>query len=566
MLHNPSPVVDSSAEAAGPAPIVPLPRAVTAFVGRTLKGPLDTPTAIGSFAEYQQLFGGLWQPAPLSYAVEQFFESGGQQALIVRVANGARPASLRLPAGTETMLLHALAPGSREYLRASVDYDGIPTGAEDQFNLVLQRLRAPDSEWIEEQEILRRLSVLPGSERAVDRVLSASRLMRVAAPLPAQRPDPTRPEQAGGVIGYVAAGADGGDGADLSDYDLIGDAVARSGLFALRAGPRFELLCLPPPGRDADVGLAAWLVAARLCRDRQAMLIVDPPGSWDSPEAALAGAAHWPFHSGNALLFLPRINAADRLRGRSERFAPCGVVAGFLSRCDAARDAAAGDAAAGDAAAGDQAARRETAGTQLNTVARMSLLRGSLRPQFPLDEAQRQQLLQHGVNGFGDLRQGLAAMRGARTLMPESAAPGATGDLPARRLSLWLQACILEGTRWTRLTSGGAVQWQQVRTQTEAFLATVAASGAFGADRDEQRYFVICDERLNTAESAAQGSCRLLFGFAVSDAAEYQSWLVTHERSGSSVRAVSSNRLAIAGARVAAEIETAILRQLVSAA
>jgi len=77
---------------------------------------------------------------------------------------------------------------------------------------------------------------------------------------------------------------------------------------------------------------------------------------------------------------------------------------------------------------------------------------------------------------------------------------------------------------------------------------------------------VICDERLNTAESVAQGSCRLLFGFAVGDAAEYQSWLLTHERSGSSVRAVTSNRLAIAAARVAAEIETAILRQLVSAA
>ena len=77
---------------------------------------------------------------------------------------------------------------------------------------------------------------------------------------------------------------------------------------------------------------------------------------------------------------------------------------------------------------------------------------------------------------------------------------------------------------------------------------------------------MICDERLNTAESVAQGSCRLLFGFAAREAAEYQSWLVTHERSGSTVRAVSSNRLAIAGARVAVEIETAILRALVSAA
>jgi len=61
MLHNPSPVVDRFCRRRRTAPIVPLPTAVTAFVGRTLKGPLDTPTAIGSFAEYQQQFGGLWR-------------------------------------------------------------------------------------------------------------------------------------------------------------------------------------------------------------------------------------------------------------------------------------------------------------------------------------------------------------------------------------------------------------------------------------------------------------------------------------------------------------------------
>jgi uncharacterized protein len=457
------------------------------------------------------------------------------------VANGARPPSLRLPAGPGALLLRALAPGTREYLRASVDYDGIPVGAEDQFNLVLQRLRVPDSEWIEEQEILRRVSIRPDSERAVDRVLSASRLMRVAAPLPAQRPERTRPEQAGDVIGYVAASADGADGEELSDYDLIGDAAARSGLFALRAGPRFELLCLPPLGRDADVGLAAWLVAARLCRERQALLIVDPPRSWDSPEAALAGARRWPFHSANAALFLPRISAADRLRGRSAVFAPCGAIAGLLARCDAA-------------------------GAQPDGRASGAFLRSPMRAQFPLDAAQRQELAQQGVSGFDELRPSLAALHGARTLLPESAVGGEAGDLQTRRLSLWLQACILEGTRWTRLSSGGAQQWQHARAQADAFLAAVAASGAFGAERDEQRYFVICDERLNTAESVAQGSCRLLFGFAAGDAAEYQSWLVTHERSGSTVRAVTSNRLAIAGARVAVEIETAILRALVSAA
>jgi len=59
---------------------------VTAFVGRSLKGPVGVPVAVSSFAEYQKAFGGLWQPAPMSYAIEQFFDNGGRSALVVRCA------------------------------------------------------------------------------------------------------------------------------------------------------------------------------------------------------------------------------------------------------------------------------------------------------------------------------------------------------------------------------------------------------------------------------------------------------------------------------------------------
>src|SRR5580692_2240688 len=50
--------------------------AVTAFIGRAVKGPVDRAITITSFDDYQRVFGGLWQPSTLSYAVEQFFENG----------------------------------------------------------------------------------------------------------------------------------------------------------------------------------------------------------------------------------------------------------------------------------------------------------------------------------------------------------------------------------------------------------------------------------------------------------------------------------------------------------
>lgn len=58
---------------------------VTAFVGRTLSGPTDLPTAVFSFAEFEGLYGGLWSESPLSHAVGQFFANGGREALVCRV-------------------------------------------------------------------------------------------------------------------------------------------------------------------------------------------------------------------------------------------------------------------------------------------------------------------------------------------------------------------------------------------------------------------------------------------------------------------------------------------------
>src|ERR1700722_3602224 len=56
---------------------------ITAFVGRTLMGP-DEPTPCNSFADFRRYFGGLAQGFPLSYAVEDFFQTGGGDAIVVR--------------------------------------------------------------------------------------------------------------------------------------------------------------------------------------------------------------------------------------------------------------------------------------------------------------------------------------------------------------------------------------------------------------------------------------------------------------------------------------------------
>ena len=520
---------------AAPAAIQRLQTGLTAFVGRALRGPVDQPVAIHSFADFQQHFGGLWQPSTMSYAVEQYFEAGGRSALIVRVVNGGLSTTLQLPAGPQRLTLRGLAPGTREYLRASVDYDGITEG--DRFNLVVQRVRAPGTEQIEDQEIFRRVNVRADGDRFIGDVLTQSRLVRMLGPAPTQRPDRTGGRGAGALVGYVDSNPDGNDGEELWDYDVIGSAERGSGLFALQGAGHFDLLCVPPLSRERDVGLATLVVATRLCRDHHALLIVDPPTRWDSGAAACEGVRSWPLQTHDACMFYPRLRAYDRLRGHHEVFAACGAVAGLLARGDESYPV-------WGAAAGDELA-----------------LRGSLRPALTLDAWQCRQLAHHGVNAL-QVQGGTDPAFGPRTLVPELAQRSDWRHLSVRRLGLFITACIEEGTRWALLENNAPPLWGQVVTQVQDFLAALDADGAFVGNTAAESYFVICDERLNGGKAMLPGCFRLLFGFAAVRSGQFQSCLLTHRPGGSETQAVSVNRLHTSERRVDEEIETAILRGL----
>jgi len=501
-----------------------VPAGVTAFVGRTLKGPVAQPVVLRNFAAFQQIFGGLWQPSPLAYAVEQFFENGGREAVIVRAVNGARCATLTLPAGNSSLCLTAVNPGSREYLRAAVDYDAI--GAADRFNLIVQRLAVAASERVQEQEILRNLSVEPGSARFVADILQSSQLARVAGPVPPSRPDPTGVGLGGGMMGYVGVNADGDDGGPLSDYDIIGSVPRRTGIFALGPDTHFDLLYIPPLTRDQDLGMSTLLVAARFCRERRALQIVDPPQLWAAPQEALDGLVAWPFRSDNAAMFFPRILAFDRLRNRTAPFAPGAAAAGMLARSNSSTDPA---------------------------------LRPTLRPAVTVAAEYTERLAQAGVNTLEPLRPG--AQRRARSCtLAAGVSAGAEGRyLAAHRLALQLANSIERGTRWVLTAPNSAQTRERAGHQVEEFLESLREEGAFAAGEFQDCCLSVWDERVNRPSTIAAGAINLLFGYALQQAGVLQCWLVTHHPAGSRVRPVSINRQAVSPRRVDWEIETAIL-------
>jgi len=58
---------------------------ITAFIGRALRGPTNTPITINSYADFERIFGGLSVQSSLGFAVRDFYLNGGGQAIIVRL-------------------------------------------------------------------------------------------------------------------------------------------------------------------------------------------------------------------------------------------------------------------------------------------------------------------------------------------------------------------------------------------------------------------------------------------------------------------------------------------------
>jgi hypothetical protein len=490
----------------------------TAFVGRTLRGPLDTPVLVRSFADFQQIFGGLWQPSPLSYAVEHFFEQGGRQAVIVRVANAAAPVTISLPCERATLQLEALAPGTREFLRASVDYDHVDADDAQRFNLVVQRVRSPGSERIEAQETFRAVSSDPNDIRFVGKVLLESTMVRVRGQVPVTRPKPTLMAGTKLPVGYVSSNPDGDDGKPLTDYDIIGSLPRRTGLFALRGVEDIAFIYIPPLTRVTDIGVSTLLAAERFCREQRAILIVDPPTGWDSPSVAIQGLKELGFHSDSAAMFYPRIECMDRLRARSEVFGSGGAAAGILSRTG------------------------EYAPVASNLPEPELLLRAGARLHRELTSADRARLATHGINSLQTVRSTERKRPQLRTLACGASAHADWAYLMRRRFALFVIDAIERGTRWAIAERRNISVWFRLTAQITQFLTELRAAGAFSAAPKDQAFLVICDERINQPSLDAT-EINILVQFAANHIDSYHSFMITHTANGSRVRPVVINRL-----------------------
>jgi uncharacterized protein len=585
---------------------------ITAFVGRTRRGPENEPITINSFADFERTFGGIWEQSTVGYAVRDFYLNGGSQAIVVRlfhpsfateedqqaalesasnqaqeaadnvvqaatdaaaetdadadsvataaedaassegdpgsparaaaeaVAEAARAAAdeenaepadvvaaAETAAGTEanagpavtdaanaaapvtraqlavdTLNLEAKYPGTwGNKLRARVDDDVADPDA-GLFNLSVLDGETGDI------EVFRNVSVESNDPRRVDRVLEAdSKLVHTLGELPPDPPEPSGDVSAGGdpfsdetSSGVESAGW-ASDGQDLVAADFTGQGMEadKRGLFALEKADLFNILCIPPYSRTADVGASLWAAAASYCERRRAMLVVDAPRAWESAADARDGlGTDIGLTSKNGAIFFPRLRQPDPERdNRPEDFAPCGAVAGVFARTDTERGV-----------------WKAPAGLGANLV-------GVPELTVPLTDAENGMINPLGINALRTLPAAGRVVWGSRTLQGDDRLASEWKYVPVRRLALYIEESLYRGTQWIVFEPNDEPLWAQIRLNIGAFMQNLFRQGAFQGRTPQEAYFVKADAETTTQNDINLGIVNIIVGFAPLKPAEF---------------------------------------------
>ena len=443
---------------------------VVAFLGSAPRGPVGIPVTIGSVDEYLKRFGAHGCISLLFDTIRQFFMNGGKSALVVRVCSSVRHHRIVLPTASETLTLDAINPGSHELLRASIDYDGIPSTDSDRFNLVVHRLMSRDRPIVEQQEVYRGLTVDIADAHYVGHALLESELVRVSGRIPGQRPQVTFHSGIDVGSSYIYVDPDWSETECLNDYDLIGCKTEGTGLFALDQVPSIDLVNLVPD--TSELGPVALFTAERYCRERNALLLVDPPEHWRTVRDAVRSARESGFASPNVATYFPRPSVAGE-----QPASALGAFSGAL----AARDA--------------QDVTWGLTGNELLDI------RGCDRLPFDIDCEEQYAIHRAGINVLRRAGPSRLELTGLVTLNRGSGCISEWDQLQWRRTTLFIVDSIARGTRWAAFQGDDPGTPAELYDQVRQYLHDLFAIGVLSGASVDQPGYVTCER---TADDAHQ--------------------------------------------------------------
>jgi len=489
---------------------------ITAFVGRALRGPVDSdeksPVRVFSFGDYERIFGGLWSESPMSFAVYHCFLNGGSDVLVVRVHDsaGAGTASVALDGGGSATFTAADPGAWATRLRLRIDTLIDPAVAAANPPDTLFNLRVKDlGTGVTEAHL--NVSITLGQPRFVSEVLKqSSKLLRGPAvtlsglPTPNDAPAENAPDPFDDLSATkVDTGASDGNAVVAEQISDLGLRATKQGIFALERADLFNLLNVPPFSPTADVDQATWDAAVAYARERRAMVLVDPPfhtDGWEemSDVTDLDAITKVATRSENVAVFFPRIRVANPLsENRPEPFAPCGAVAGVFARTDSAR------------------------GVWKSPAGIDATLSGVLGLDVNLTDPENGAINPLGVNCLRNFPNTGPVVWGSRTLKGADSLASEWKYLAVRRTALFLEESLYRGTQWVVFELNNEPLWAQIRLNIGAFMQNLFRQGAFQGKSPREAYFVKCDKETTTQTDINLGIVNIIVGFAPLKPAEF---------------------------------------------
>jgi len=493
----------------GPRPIEGVPTSTAAFIGETERGSIK-PRLVTSYKEFQRWFGGVFTGETgdtkyLPYAVNGFFENGGARLYIARVIGDAaetafvteRPYTLRAAGAGEwgNRIWAYISPSSTERLDPDTK-KLVPVG----FRLRLAYWNSIDvknmfNPFLEANKD--KLKVRPPSltEDFNDLVLNEAspdfyqkRLLESSALAVLERDPAAAFDPAQGLDKALTGGVD--DTSARTDTDYKGEPTANrpkeQGLAALALDPYRDVSLMYAPAVDTNTAKAIVIHCETL---RFRFAVIDSEKTFGSltdiePRSLVTDTQF-------AAYYYPWISVSDPQTGARKTVPPGGHVLGVYARTDTERGVFKAPA--------------------------NEILRGAIELAADINDAQQDQLNPRGVNITRSFAGRGIRVWGARTLSSNAL----WKYVSVRRLFIFLERSIYEGTQWVVFEPNDARLWARVVDTITLFLRTQWRLGALFGRTEAEAYFVKCDESTMTQDDILNGRLICEIGIAPVRPAEF---------------------------------------------
>jgi phage tail sheath protein FI len=304
---------------------------------------------------------------------------------------------------------------------------------------------------------------------------------------------PTVPVPAPAQVLPLSGGADGaaaGPGfADFVGGLPSGNRTELQGISQLELDPFREvsLVYAPRPRTDAD-DIAKKLITH--CENRKFCFAVVDPAAGDGDTGSLE-PRNTIGDTSYAAFYFPWILANDPLTGERRLVPPGGHTLGVYARTDTERGVFKAPA---------------------NEV-----LRGAIDLEFDVNDGRQDVLNPRGVNAIRRFPGRGIRVFGARTLSSN----GLWKYVSVRRLFIFLERSIFEGTQFVVFEPNDERLWARVKDTVRLFLRGQFRAGALFGAREEEAFFITCDRTTMTQDDILNGRLICEIGIAPVRPAEF---------------------------------------------